>query len=88
MRLLLCIFILALITQHCVGLFGDGKKEKERKKVEDEFIGGMQSLGESMKDPAYLKHTMDSLNDPAVQAEVKKMMADPNFRQSIEKLKV
>ena len=88
MRYFLCIFILVVILGQCAGLFGKGEKEKQKEKADAEFIEDMHSLGESMKDPAYLKHTMDSLNDPAVRAEVQKMMADPNFRQNIEKLKV
>ena len=86
--LLSFLLILLLLTPPASALFGKGKEEKEKKAQNDEFMEGMQSLGENMKDPAYLKHTMDSLNDPAVRAEVQKMMQDPDFRNKIEKLKV
>lgn len=71
---LLLILVAVLPQRASAGLFGNGKKKKEKKEAAERDVAmGLQGMQQAVNDPAMLAQLMKDMQDPEMMAEAKKV---------------
>ena len=84
----LLVLVAVLPQRASAGLFGNGKKKKEKKEAAERDVAmGLQGMQQAVNDPAMLAQLMKDMQDPEMMEEAKKMMESKEFKQQMKKVR-